>query len=272
MVVAGRAACANLLLLGALTRRHEHARCSSHVMAAVDVPRVESWLDSLYDGLDYEAILGADGADDDDDHDGGDVDDLAIEYAYGECDLGFFLTILGTALDACGPSALEPPRRAFIDLGGGKGQLALAAAYAASDRVTGRFVSLELLPELHGISRAAVAAAMASDPSLQGRVLAERGDIYDEGALQRCDIADACVVFAYASKFEGGDGVRVEKLSRVLSASPLPHGAVVATLNRELCPEHGWERACPPVDGPTPHESAGTGRAHFWRRRRRATS
>eukprot|EP00966_Prymnesium_polylepis_P182418 4225810-Prymnesium_polylepis.1 len=53
-------------------------------------------------------------------------------------------------------SAADDGGRGFLDLGGGKGQLALAAA-RAQPTLGGRCVALELVPELHRIGVAAAA-------------------------------------------------------------------------------------------------------------------
>ena len=103
------------------------------------------------------------------------MDDSVTELTYGESDLDFFLRVVDTALGAAGGDA-----NGFCDLGGGKGQLALAAARAEPERLGGRCVSLELVPELHRIGAAAMVAAALS------RTEAVRGDIYDLDTLSAC--------------------------------------------------------------------------------------
>ena len=121
----------------------------------------------------------------------------------------------------------------FCDLGGGKGQLALAAARAEPERLGGRCVSLELVPELHRIGAAAMVAAALT------RTEAVRGDIYDLDTLSAC-VAGARAAYCYSSLLESTDGVHVERLSAALAASRLPQKSVVATINRKLCAEDGW--------------------------------
>jgi hypothetical protein len=214
------------------------------------------WLEEVYDQVDYEAVLlAADAADDD-------IDDSSDEFIYGETSLDFFLPVLRRAL---GASSNQPVQGSFVDLGGGKGQLALAAARAEPDSLS-PCVSLELLPELHRIAAAAIAVVTTTDKELGTRVVAQQGSVYDLGSLELSQIGAAAVVFAYASKFASLDGEHVEQLSTTLAASGLPRSAVVITVNRKLC-EHDWEQAAPPLEGPTPQETAGVGTAFFWRRR-----
>ena len=85
------------------------------LLAVESASAIGAWLDSVYDRLDYEAILLTDTQDEDD------VDDSVPELTYGESDLGFFLSVLDRALvaaSACdgGPTAGGrsdglPPRR-----------------------------------------------------------------------------------------------------------------------------------------------------------------
>ena len=113
------------------------------------------WLEDIYDSIDYEAVLLA--GDDTDD-----IDDSSDEFIYGETSLEFFLPILRQALSA---NVGQVAPGGFLDLGGGKGQLALAAAHAEPSRL-GCCVSLELLPELHRIADAAMALASAADGAM----------------------------------------------------------------------------------------------------------
>lgn len=218
-----------------------------------------AWLDNVYDRIDYEkALFSADVLDEGD----ADNDDFGEDaFIYGESDVAFFLSTLRTALDI-GSS----PSGGFCDLGGGKGQLALAAAREESERLRGACVSLELIPELHRVAAAAYEVASADDSAL-GRVAARRGSFYDATTL-----ADACasaaIVFAYATKFESADGTHVEKLSSALGAcATLPEDAIVVTVNRRLVASDGWEEAAGAVEGEAPHEDSGRATAFFWRRR-----
>jgi hypothetical protein len=221
----------------------------------------ETWLTSTYDSIDYEQVLFADRSDADVEDDFMDDDD---EMIYGESQLTFFLDALGIALDECSGDG-----GGFIDLGGGKGQLALAAAYCEPGRLKGRCVSLELQPELHRIGKAASAVAAARDEQMQ-RLAIIRGSIYDVETLNGpCAAKETSVAFAYASKFASMDGEHAENLSAILASSQLPASAVVIVVNRKLCAEDGWEEAAPPLEGDTPHETAGRGLAYFFRRRAR---
>lgn len=216
------------------------------------VQHVEAWISDLYASIDYEQLLSAEEVVD------SDLDDVRDDFIYGESSMRFFMDCLETAL-----CAVESPARGFVDLGGGKGQLALAAA--RDPRFSGPCVSLELVPELHGMCAAAVNIAAGADPAF-GRVVAKRGSIYDLPTLDEV-CGPAAVVYAYATKFESGDGVRVERLSEALAASALTRGAVVVSVNRKLCEEHGWVEVAPPQEGDAPDEDGGRAVAHFWRRR-----
>lgn len=238
-------------------RRNVHhtdrtSRISSPVASASAAAK---FLDSVYDSLDYEEILLSGGEDDIDD-----IDDTAAEYTYGESDLGFFLRVLTTALAAADTAAAC----GFCDLGGGKGQLALAAAHAEPERLSGPCVSLEIIPELHAIAASAVRRAAELDAAY-ARVSAVRGDLFRGDALAQ-SVETAAVCFCYASLFASESGTHAEQLSVALAAASLPPGAVVATINRQLCEADGWRVAAPSIEGPTPQEDAPTGVAYFYRR------
>ena len=225
---------------------------------------LEEWLHQTYDAVDYDDLFSsaAPGLLDDSSPDV--IDEGSEELIYGEMSVAFFLEVLDRAL-----AAVDPGGRGcggFVDLGGGKGQLALAAACAEPHRLCGACVSLELLPELHLIGAAATKVASVA------RAVAVCGSMYDVRTLdEACAMGDAAVVFAYATKFASLDGVHAERLSAALAASQLPPRAVVATVNKRLCACDGWREVAPPIEGDTPHEDAAPdeaarGTAYFWRR------
>ena len=216
-----------------------------------------TFLETVFDTLDYEAILLSDSGEEDDD-----VDDTAVEYTYGESDLGFFLSVLATALATADTSARLPKVSGFCDLGGGKGQLALAAAHAEPERLSGPCVSLEIIPELHAIAASAVSRAAELDAAY-ARVSAVRGDLFRGDSLAQ-SVEGAAVCFCYASLFASESGTHAEQLSAALAAASLPPGAVVATINRQLCEADGWRVAAPSIEGPTPQEDAQTGVVYFY--------
>ena len=211
-----------------------------------------TFLETVFDTLDYEAILLSDSGEEVDD-----VDDTAAEYTYGESDLGFFLSVLATAL-----ATADTIASGFCDLGGGKGQLTLAAAHAEPERLSGPCVSLEIIPELHAIAASAVSRAAELDAAY-ARVSAVRGDLFRGDSLAQ-SVEGAAVCFCYASLFASESGTHAEQLSAALAAASLPPGAVVATINRQLCEADGWRVAAPSIEGPTPQEDAQTGVAYFY--------
>ena len=211
-----------------------------------------TFLETVFDTLDYEAILLSDSGEEVDD-----VDDTAAEFTYGESDLGFFLSVLATALATADTTA-----SGFCDLGGGKGQLALAAAHAEPERLSGPCVSLEIIPELHAIAASAVSRAAELDAAY-ARVSAVRGDLFRGDSLAQ-SVEGAAVCFCYASLFASESGTHAEQLSAALAAASLPPGAVVVTINRQLCEADGWRVAAPSIEGPTPQEDAQTGVAYFY--------
>ena len=224
---------------------------------------IATWLEKTYDCINYEEIFSSEAL-----IDAGDgVDDSSEEFIYGETSLNFFVEILDRALLARG----QGDGGGFLDLGGGKAQIALAAAIMEPLRLDSTCVSLELLPELHAIGAAAVAIASHEAPPLR-RVAAVEGSMYDLATLNAaCAIGDTSVAFAYATKFASADGVHAERLSASLAASNLPTSAVVATINKRLCAGDGWVEAAPQLIGVTPHEDQApdqptSGIAYFWRR------
>ena len=230
-----------------------HGVATSRSRSVQPVASAAEFLEGVYDSLDYEAILlsGGDGMEDD-------VDDTATEYTYGESDLSFFLSVLTTALATADTQAAS----GFCDIGGGKGQLALAAAHDEPKRLSGPCVSLEIIPELHAIAAAAARRATELDASY-ARVSAVRGDLLRGDVLAR-SVEGAAVCFCYASLFASQSGTHAEQLSAALAAASLPPGAVVATINRQLCEADGWRVAAPSIEGPTPQEDAQTGVAYFY--------
>lgn len=221
---------------------------------------VETWLSTTYDNIYYEAVLFGD---DDAEADEDDLDDASSdEFIYGETGIPFFLQLLDTALllaqgrEIAGQEA-GTQSRGFVDLGGGKGQLALAAALSEPHRLSGSCRSLELMPELHRIAQAAFAVA-ANDEAAAGmsRVEAIRGSIYDVETLKEA-CADVAVAFAYASKFDA------QRLSKALGPFSLPSSAVVITVNGQL--GSGWEEVAPAMEDEAP-TSESSAVARFWRR------
>ena len=238
-----------------LVRTPPTVRCLGSTMRQA----AEAWLADVYESIDYEAVLFSDEEEEQEQDDFG-----ADEFIYGESSLPFFLQLLDKALDLARPASISGAASGFCDLGGGKGQLALAAAREEPDRLSGTCFSLELMPELHRMGAAAFEAAAAVDPDLE-RVVAQRGSIYDVPTLD-ITCGAARVVFAYATKFESVDGEHVERLSAALAASQLPAGAIVITVNRRLHPADGWKEVAAPVQGEVPHETSGRGTAFFWQR------
>ena len=219
-----------------------------------------AWLEDVYGKIDYEKILFSDGACEDEQHEeefGGD------SFIYGESDLGFFLTTVRMALDMT-ESATNT--HGFVDLGGGKGQLALAAARVEPERLPGPCVSLELMPELHRMAAAAYDVACTENPRTFGRLVAVQGSFYDAATLSdACN--EAAVIFAYATKFESDDGVHIKRLSAALAAcDALRSDAVIITVNRRLRASDGWAEVASAIEGEAPHEDSGRGTAYFWRR------
>lgn len=213
----------------------------------------------VYDLVDYEAIMLSGAFDEDDD-----IDDSAEELTYGESDLGFCLSTVKRALDAaefmgCSSSGR---RNGFCDLGSGRGAMALGVALAFPSCLKGNIVALEIVRELCAI------ASAAFDISGDTRLLSRCGSFYDPPALERAVCSARCV-YAYASKFASADGVHAEALSAALAAAlrAAPdhgRGCVVTIVNRQLCERDGWIVAAPPLEGPTPEETAEVGLAHFY--------
>ena len=169
-----------------------------HICAcAAKQSTLTKWLEDIYDSLDYEAILFDDIVSEEARDDP--LDHSAERFIYGESDLSFFENILQSALQLSDGDALD----SFCDLGGGKGQLALAAARLEPARLSGTCVSLELIPELHSIASAAVHHAATQDEAMS-RVSAVRGDVYDTGVLAAASIRRAACVYCYASKVSSG--------------------------------------------------------------------
>ena len=260
-----RSAASLLSLLPHVCCLHTPTLQTNHAPCSAASPQVlELWLERTYDAVNYESMFTTL-------YEGGDAfDDSSEEFNYGETSLNFLVDVLDRALSARAGSA-DGGGCSFLDLGGGKGQVALASAYAEPLRLDGKCVSLELLPELHAIGSAAAALAATELPALS-RVAAVAGSFYDVDTLNTaCGIGDVAVAFAYATKFASTDGVHAERLSAALAASELPASAVVATVNRRLCEDDGWVEAAPPLMGATPHEDdepgqPTSGTAYFWRR------
>lgn len=239
----------------------QHPRRAIPPRLLASTATAELWLESVYDSIDYETVLFAE---EEQDEESDEQDFSADEFIYGESSLHFFMQVLRAALDIIEPNCGDSS--GFCDLGGGKGQLALAAAREEPERLDGAVCSVELMPELHLMANAAFAIAADGDPAFR-RVTATRGSIYDTATLN-----DACggaaAVYAYATKFESTDGEHVERLSAALASCALPAEAIVITVNRKLVEKDGWVEAARPIEGEVPHETSGRGTAFFWRRRR----
>lgn len=236
----------------------------------------------MYDAVDYGAALDAaahlpspfgDGA----------ADDEAT--TYGEFPFGF----LAALLDDLNP----PPGARFLDLGSGRGQVALAASRLRAWRGCG---GVELLPELHCIALDAQRVVQAqAAPSLLG---ASRGGATSSQAAAPCALsfkldnlysADACavkalpnhdsplVVFVYATCLDVNARGELQQLTDALAH--LPPGTTVVTVNRPLAARPtaaaaAAAKAAPvfellrAVRGPNP-EAEGAGRlstAFIWRK------
>ena len=211
-----------------------------------------AWLETVYDSLDWEAII-ASGASEDAD----DVDDSVTELTYGESDLDF--------------SASSTPRSAL--------RAAMPTDSAILEAARASSPALRRAPSPSGWAAAASRSSWCPScthrrgrrgrrHSRERRPL--RGDIYDLDTLSAC-VGGARVAYCYSSLLESTDGVHVERLSAALAASRLPRPPVVATINRKLCAEDGWREAAAPLRGPTPEES-GEGVAYFGGATRRCRS
>ena len=184
-----------------------------------DVAR--EWISDVYDAIDYERVmaeadaLAADAGISNDDED--------AELMYGEFDAGFFVALI---------ESLEPELRAleegdvdggavvngsFVDIGSGRGQIAVLASVL---RTWQRCVGLEYLPVLHAIADQ-VALTLPDDGVLddarvaclpnalrQSPLTFIRGDMYDDTDLAAA-LEGATLVFLFSTSsprrgFRGG--------------------------------------------------------------------
>jgi SAM-dependent methyltransferase len=188
------------------------------------------WLEGVYDAVDYGSALDAaaklpspfgDGA----------ADDEAT--TYGEFPFGFLAALL---------ELLDPPPGArFLDLGSGRGQVALAASQLRAWRGCG---GVELLPELHCIALEArrVVRAQAGDDAVNPSSPApcalsfKLGDLYSADALAVKALPNGesspLVVFVYATCLAVNGRGELQQLTDALAH--LPPGTTVVTVNRPL--------------------------------------
>ena len=254
-----------------------------------DVAR--EWISDVYDAIDYERVmaeadaLAADAGISNDDED--------AELMYGEFDAGFFVALI---------ESLEPELRAleegdvdggavvngsFVDIGSGRGQIAVLASVL---RTWQRCVGLEYLPVLHAIADQ-VALTLPDDGVLddarvaclpnalrQSPLTFIRGDMYDDTDLAAA-LEGATLVFLFSTKFatqevfEVGsslddDSVGWERNEGTLLVSSRlrPHlrvGAMVVTVNNRLREADGYELARA-AEGPDA-ERTGESVAYVWR-------
>ena len=193
-----------------------------------DADTLDTWLGDVYDRVDYvEAMERAFGPADDnaaDDDDAYEMDedlsatadnaDRAEGLTYGEMSTAHFLDVLDALL------AADPAAAQFVDVGSGRGQLVLAAAFAAPPGRLVRCVGVEVLPELHEIAAAAVSLATPAVPCAVGK-----GDVYS-GGLRAATGGEASVALCNAQVFSDLDA-----LTAALRAARC---SVVASVNREL--------------------------------------
>ena len=183
-----------------------------------DVAR--EWISDVYDAIDYERVmaeadaLAADAGISNDDED--------AELMYGEFDAGFFVALI---------ESLEPELRAleegdvdggavvngsFVDIGSGRGQIAVLASVL---RTWQRCVGLEYLPVLHAIADQ-VALTLPDDGVLddarvaclpnalrQSPLTFIRGDMYDDTDLAAA-LEGATLVFLFSTKIRHAGGFR----------------------------------------------------------------
>lgn len=254
-----------------------------------DVAR--EWISDVYDAIDYERVmaeadaLAADAGISNDDED--------AELMYGEFDAGFFVALM---------ESLEPELKAleegdvdggavvngsFVDIGSGRGQIAVLASAL---RTWQRCVGLEYLPVLHAIADQ-VALTLPNDDILddvrvaclpnalkQSPLTFIRGDMYDETDLAAA-LEGATLVFLFATRFatqevfEVGasmhdDSVGWEKNEGTLLVSSRlrPHlrvGAMVVTVNNRLREADGYA-LMRQVEGPDAEQTGGSV-AYVWR-------
>ena len=200
----------------------------------------------MYDNVDYAAAL--DAADElPSPFDDGTADDEGT--TYGEFPFSFLAALL---------EELNPPADAyFMDLGSGRGQIALAASQL---RPWGGCGGVELLPELHCIAVEAqrvVSSQMVdqnfktTQPNSQSRVgdssdaskhpsptsncdfSFKVGDMYSTSSIEALTDKDCpLVVFAYATCLEVNTKGELQKLTDALAY--VPTGTTVITVNRPL--------------------------------------
>jgi hypothetical protein len=196
---------------------------------------VQTWLENLYEAVDYDAALTRAGVNMEDDGPIGDdieneVDaDLKTpespddemcegqegELTYGEMDLSFFIALLRRLN--------PPPHSKFVDLGSGRGQLVLAAAKLFPWKLC---TGIEIMPEVFEIGQGALDVARKSGNSISPCEFFN-ADIYKFTE----PLADANVVFAYATCFPTSDGETLSRLSQTL-AENVRRDSIIITVNK----------------------------------------
>ena len=254
-----------------------------------------AWISCLYDAVDYEAAMEAAAAleaevgsslEDQRDED--------EELMYGEFDMGFFLALLESLEDRLAAREAKKKKNgggAFVDVGSGRGQLAVLAAAA---RPTGwsRCVGLEYMPILHAIAeqvkggveggvgvaaatmkgmeedeREAVYAALPKIDDVSPLKFV-RGDMYDDGDMGRA-LDGASLVFMFSTRFgvveddgEGeGEGGAVLKVSSHVRRH-VEAGTLIVTVNNVLSEADGF-RLVRRVEGPDSERTGGS-EAYIW--------
>mmetsp|Transcript_14282 Transcript_14282/g.23490 ORF Transcript_14282/g.23490 Transcript_14282/m.23490 type:complete len:245 (-) Transcript_14282:224-958(-) len=203
----------------------------------------------------------------------GDEPDEDEELMYGEFDMGFFLALLDSLEGDL--TALEKARSGagvFVDVGSGRGQLAVLAAAA---RPWARCVGLEYMPVLHSIADCVAGVstdAVTSEPPSREEVAAAlphaltpsplafyRGDMYDAEVMAEA-LEGATLVFMFSTRFgvdegggedvvgdDGGDrewGVGEGEGTLKVSSHLRQHiaaGTVVVTVNNVMRATDGFE-------------------------------
>jgi hypothetical protein len=196
-----------------------------------DTISAQTWLEDLYEAVDYDAALTRAEANIEDEdiptanNENGATSHLATddelcegqegELTYGEMDLSFFIALL---------RRLNPPRNSkFVDLGSGRGQLVLAAAKLVPWNLC---TGIEIMPEVFEIGQGALEVAKSSGISISPCEF-YNADIYKFTK----PLQDADIVFAYATCFPTSDGETLSRLSQVL-ADHVRRDATIITVNK----------------------------------------
>jgi hypothetical protein len=199
-----------------------------------DTKSVQTWLEDLYEAVDYDAALTRAGVimeedspvEDDADIEVDEVSNIAStdhamcegqegELTYGEMDLSFFIALL---------RRLNPSSHSkFVDLGSGRGQLVLAAAKLFPWSLC---TGIEIMPEVFEIGQGALEVAQKSGNYLSPCEFFN-ADIYNFTE----PLVDANVVFAYATCFPTSDGETLSRLSQILTEH-VRRDSIIITVNK----------------------------------------